>query len=311
MSAEIAVWEPQNLDQAVLLSQRLSKSGLVPDKLRGKPDDILLVLMAGHELGFSPVQSLRSFYVINGRLAIYADATVAVCVGKPVCKYFRLIESNAKVATYETVREGSEPVRLSYTIEQAVRAKLTSNQTYQAHTEAMLRARCAAALARVVYPDLVAGLYDPSELEEPVIQSSPAVSRPVLQTGQPQVTPMAVAIGQPQGIQGIHIEPVTGEVLEYEEESQEPLFPGVESERVYTQPAHDERMKALAAEPIRVGFGQHKGKALGDLTDNQIGGFIKLATENLANPEKARWHEEQRTWIANLEAEILKRGAHT
>jgi hypothetical protein len=48
---------------------------------------------------------------------------------------------------------------------------------WQTYPEAMLRARCAAALARIVYPDLVAGVYDPDELagtDAPVATSRPA-----------------------------------------------------------------------------------------------------------------------------------------
>lgn len=160
-------FDPSNIDEAMKLATTLAKSSLVPITFRGKDADVLLVIMCGRELGLSVVQSFRAFYVLNGKIAMYADAMIGVVVGKPVCKYFRLVESTDKQATYETVREGSPaPVKMTYTFDQAKRAGLTGNQTYQKHTEAMLRARCASALARVVYPDLLAGIYDPSELEE-------------------------------------------------------------------------------------------------------------------------------------------------
>ena len=160
-------YDPQSLEQAMSLAQTLAKSALVPTAFRGKPADILLVMMGGRELGFSVVQSFRAFYTLNGKLGMYTDAMIGACVGKPVCKFFRLVESTDKISTYETLRDGHpEPVRMSFTIEQAKRAGLVKNATYQSHTEAMLRARCGAALARVVYPDLLAGVYDPNELRE-------------------------------------------------------------------------------------------------------------------------------------------------
>jgi hypothetical protein len=147
------------------LANTLAKSSLVPKAFAGRPADILLAMMAGKELGFSTVQSFRSLYVLNGKVALYADAMVGICVGKPQCEYFRLVSSDEKEATYEAMRKGSQPVKLTYTMEQAKRAGLTGNATYQKHAEAMLRARCASALARIVFPDFLAGLYDPSELE--------------------------------------------------------------------------------------------------------------------------------------------------
>ena len=173
MTTDLTIYEPANLEQGMSLASTLSKSSLVPKAFAGKPADILLVMMAGKELGLSTIQSLRSFYVLSGKVAMYADAMLGVCVGRAQCKYFRLVESTDKLATYETQREGSEPVRMSYSYEQAKRAGLTSNQTYAKHTEAMLRARCASALARVVYPDFLAGIYDPSELEDSEPQRSP------------------------------------------------------------------------------------------------------------------------------------------
>lgn len=160
-----AALDPVDLDSAVKVADMLSKSGLVPQAFRGKAPDILLAIMGGRELGFSTIQSLRSFYVISGRLGMYSDAMIAVCVSKPFCKYFRLVSSDDKQATYETQRDGSQPVTLSYTLEQAKASGLTSNQNYAKHPAAMLRARCSAALARIVYPDALAGVYAPEEME--------------------------------------------------------------------------------------------------------------------------------------------------
>ena len=171
---------PKSVDEAIALSNRFAKSGLVPVGFRGKPDDILLVLMGGMELGFSPVQALRSFYVINGRLGMYADAMVALCVRSPLCEYFKLSESTDDHASYVTKRKGSEPVALTYTMAQAKQAGALKNATYTQHPAAMLRARCSAALARIAYPDLVAGLYDPQEFVEEEVRPEPvkAMVRP-------------------------------------------------------------------------------------------------------------------------------------
>lgn len=149
------------------LAKRLYAARVFPRTVESV-DMAFAILLAGHELGFSPMAAARGITLVNGKVALGADATVATCVRhREVCRYFRLVESTDAVARYETHREGAPaPVSLAYTIEQARRAGLTGSQTWRGHTEAMLRARCAAALARSTYPDLVGGCYDPDEAAE-------------------------------------------------------------------------------------------------------------------------------------------------
>jgi len=159
---------PRTMGDALVLSERLAASHLIPEPLRGKPDDVLVVLMKGRELGLAPMQSLSSIHVISGKAVCEASLMVGLCVSRPaVCKYFTLVESTTDHATYETLRVGSpEPVSLTYTIKEAQGAGLTSKSNWKTHPAAMLRARASGALARAAYPDLVAGIYTPDEAEE-------------------------------------------------------------------------------------------------------------------------------------------------
>jgi len=154
-------------------------SALAPDALRNRPQDALMVLMAGRELGFAPMQSLRLITVIKGKITLAADATVALVRKSGECVEWRCTETTATKATYVTKRKGdTEPTTLTWTIEQAQRAGLVSGTGWRSYPEAMLRARCAAALARIVYPDIVAGIYDPDELAVPLEAPKP---EPVVQ----------------------------------------------------------------------------------------------------------------------------------
>ncbi len=168
MSNEIAVITPTSLAEAEALATTIAKSGMIPDYLRNKPADVLVVMMQGFELGLTPMAALNGIYAVKGRPFIAADTLVAVCVRRSdVCEYFRLIESTATVARYLTLRRGHpEPTPMTYTIEQARRANLAGSQTYKAHPEAMLRHRCSANLARAVFPDLCAGMYVKEEADE-------------------------------------------------------------------------------------------------------------------------------------------------
>lgn len=161
-----------------------ASSALAPDALRNRPQDALIVLMAGRELGFAPMQSLRMLSVIKGKVTLSADATVALVRRSGECVEWRCVETTRERATYTTRRKGdTEPTVLTWTIEQAQRAGLVGGQGWRSYPEAMLRARCASALARIVYPDLVAGIYDPDELATPLDAPRPQVEtvRPVVE----------------------------------------------------------------------------------------------------------------------------------
>src|SRR5690606_28625265 len=151
-------------ERAEQIAVRLSKSTLLPSALRGKPADLAVIMITGHELGLSPMQALRGLHVVEGRPVLSADLIVGLVKKHPACKYFRLVESTDERATYETLREGDpEPTRITWTIQQATKAGLTGRNNWRAHPAAMLRARASAALARAVYPDVAMGIYDPDE----------------------------------------------------------------------------------------------------------------------------------------------------
>lgn len=73
----VAALVPQSLDEAFRVSQAIAASGLAPRGLE-KPEQIMVAIMAGAELGFAPFQSLQSFAVVNGRPTLWGDGLVAV-----------------------------------------------------------------------------------------------------------------------------------------------------------------------------------------------------------------------------------------
>lgn len=75
--AQVAALVPQTLDEAFRVSQAIAVSGLAPRGLE-KPEQIMVAIMAGAELGFAPFQSLQSFAVVNGRPTLWGDGLVAV-----------------------------------------------------------------------------------------------------------------------------------------------------------------------------------------------------------------------------------------
>lgn len=128
------------------------------------PEQALLIMMTGRDLGLSYTQSLRAFSVIKGRPSLTADGAVALCLAAPRCEYFRCVSADDTQATWETKRSGGEPVRSTFTIKDAERAGLNT-EVWKKYPKRMLSARAKIFLARDVYPEILVGLYDPDELE--------------------------------------------------------------------------------------------------------------------------------------------------
>jgi 5'-3' exonuclease len=157
--------EPRDPRQAWGLANSLFQS-----KMFGgfpNPEAILAVVMTGRAFGMDAVASLRGFHVIKGKVSPSAQLLIGLVKRHPACEYFRFVEGDDKHATWETKRKDEpEPTRMSYTFEQAKRAQLASNDQWVKRPETMLRWRAGTELARVVFPDICAGLCTVEELDD-------------------------------------------------------------------------------------------------------------------------------------------------
>ena len=178
------VFTPRTMAEAWKLAETFHASGLLPRGV-SSPAAAFTIIATGAELGLSPVASLRSIHVIQGRAVLSAALIAGIVQRRPdLCEGFALVESSDTIATYETTRRGQAPVRMSFTLEQAQRARLTDKDNWKKYPHAMLRARASAELARAVYPDVVGGLYDPDEIPGADVQparrepSAPIVAQP-------------------------------------------------------------------------------------------------------------------------------------
>lgn len=153
--------------EATELSRTLAPTVSVPTSLRGRPGDVLATILTGSELGLAPMQSLRALQIIEGKVTLSAEAQVALVRRSEVCAEFRLVESTSQRAVYSAKRKGdAEATTLAWTMEQAHRAGLAQGKAWQKYPEAMLRARCASALCKAVFSDVLLGVYDPDELSD-------------------------------------------------------------------------------------------------------------------------------------------------
>jgi hypothetical protein len=158
---------PRTIGEATELAERLSKSALLPKAMQGKMPDVLVTILAGQEMGLSPMASLRNFHVIEGKPVLSADGMVALVLGSGKAAYFDRVEETETSVTYETLRVGSQkPRRCTWTLAMAKAAALQVKDNWRLYPRAMLAARAKAELARDVYPDVIAGCYTEDEAQD-------------------------------------------------------------------------------------------------------------------------------------------------
>lgn len=166
-----AEWERQ-LDPRSMKDARALATDMFSSRLfsaYGTPAAILSTVMLGRELGLPAMASLRGVHIIEGRHTLSAQTMVALILKSGLAEYFRPVSFSDIEATYETLRKGpgNQPIRLSHTLEMAKTAGLVKEKSNWVKSPTdMCVARASSRLARMVYPDIVGGLYTPDEIDE-------------------------------------------------------------------------------------------------------------------------------------------------
>jgi hypothetical protein len=165
-----AEWErqldPRSQREAMALADNMFKARMF--SAYGTPHGILSTVLVGRELGLPAMAALRSIHVVEGRHTLAASLMVALILKSGLAEYFEPVSFDATQATYETKRKGARNgVTLQHTMDMAVAAGLVKDKSgWVKNPIDMLCARASSRLARMVYPDLLAGLYTPEELED-------------------------------------------------------------------------------------------------------------------------------------------------
>ena len=164
--------EPRSMADATKLALYMHQSHLFAG--HAMPQATLATVLAGRELGFQAIASLRAFHIVENKQTLAADAMRALVLRSGLAKYFRCTERTAERCTWETWREGNpEAESLTYTIEQGKAAWQKDERAWKQsgwgrHPEDMLSARASSKLARLVYSDILFGLYAPEEIHDEV-----------------------------------------------------------------------------------------------------------------------------------------------
>jgi hypothetical protein len=167
-----------SFDDAFRFAKMVAASEFAPKDFRGKPESCLLAIQHGSEIGLSPMQSLQSIAVINGRPAVWGDAALAVVSASQVCDFVCEQvdgDGDAMVATCEAKRRGypkSTVVRFS--VADAKKAGLWGKSgPWTQYPKRMLQLRARGFALRDAFPDVLKGLVTAEEAADYTGTSEP------------------------------------------------------------------------------------------------------------------------------------------
>lgn len=161
------VLRPANFAELTQFATIAAKSSMVPPQYKGKPEDIMLAVQLGSELGLAPMQSLQNVATINGRPAVYGDALIGLCRQSSVCKDIEeRIEGDGDgmVAWCKATRVGAAPVTHSFSVTDAKKAALWGKAgPWTQYPKRMLQMRARGFALRDAFPDVLRGLITAEE----------------------------------------------------------------------------------------------------------------------------------------------------
>jgi len=174
---------PANLTEAIQFSDMLASSNMVPKQYQGKPQDILVCVQWGYEMGLAPMQALQNIAVINGKPSVYGDAAMALVQASPVCEdveeFFENEGTPNPIAVCIAKRKGRKPVTVKFSVEDAKRAGLWGKQgPWSAYPKRMMQMRARGFALRDAFPDVLKGMITAEEAQDYPDEAKPVQAKP-------------------------------------------------------------------------------------------------------------------------------------
>lgn len=194
----------QAADAAFQMATRLVNTRFVPAAYRGKEQEATAAILAGAEVGLSPMASLRAFDDIQGTPAPKAITLRAIVQG--MGHDIRIDESTAERAVVVGRRKGTNEWQTStWDINRAKRMGLTEKSEWKKQPAAMLVARATSEVCRWIAADAIMGMpYSAEEIRDgdgdPEVRPAPkrVTAAEILGVDEAPAPTADVQAGEPQ-----------------------------------------------------------------------------------------------------------------
>lgn len=184
----VAAFIPTDLDQIWRMARMAVMGKMAPKSLvEGKdPDEATsacaIAIMAGAELGLTPLMSLRSYAVVNGRPSLWGDGIKAVVRKSGLCEYIRTGHNEIGGWCEAKRKDTGEDKREEFTFAQAAAAGLMkkTGPWSAGYADIMAERRATFRCLNDLFADVLGGLANTEEAMEdgPIVDVTSPPSRP-------------------------------------------------------------------------------------------------------------------------------------
>lgn len=140
----------------------LVKTGFLPQSIK-TPEQAIAIILTGRELGIGTMAALNTINVIQGKPTVSPQLMLALIERSGQLEDIK-ITNGEKGVICDMKRKGRSAHREIFGINEAKAMKLDEKDNYKKQPLTMYRWRAVAACARVVFPDVILGLYTPDEM---------------------------------------------------------------------------------------------------------------------------------------------------
>lgn len=180
------VARPDSVEGLFRIAEIFWQGGMLPGGVDNMPK-MMIVLMAGQELGLSPAQAVQNIMVVNNRPSVWGDAMLAICQASGLMEDFEESiagEGDAMTATCRVQRRGRKtPVIRTFSVADAKTAGLWGKRTgngrptpWVTNPTRMLQMRARAFALRDALPDVLKGIGMEEEVGDYIMVRTPKPS---------------------------------------------------------------------------------------------------------------------------------------
>lgn len=162
---------PRNYQEASQAAERYSRSTLVPQIFRGKPDDCFIMVQLAARQNVDPFMLMQNSYVVHGTPGVMGKYAIGMMNVKGPFKggvqfKYEGAGDSRKCTAWAIHKDTGEKCEQTVGYQMAKAEGWVKNPKWQTMTDLMLAYRSGAFLARLYCPEVLMGMQTAEELED-------------------------------------------------------------------------------------------------------------------------------------------------
>lgn len=147
-----------------VVAETFMQAGALPASIKNA-QQLLMVLQAGYEAGLQPLEAVKSFYFVNGGIALFGEMAITMVIRAGHKVEWGICNDQTATVTI-TRKDNGMSMTNTFTMAQANARGLTNKDPWKKFPENMLKFKVFHMTSKFVCPDAFHGVNEIAELED-------------------------------------------------------------------------------------------------------------------------------------------------